>query len=253
MKKCSKCQIEKEESLFFNRSDSKDGLTGQCKECKTKVNSKWISENLDKVRLYKVEHAKGRIEAKRIKNQEWKRNNPEKVVARRKIDSARNYAREKVRLEEGDLELRLYKRRIGVAHYHRHKDEISRELKLKRERNPIQFFIKSNRDRAVRKLIEGRFTKEEYIKVLKHQSFKCFYCETPLKKRQTHTDHFVPIFKGGKNYIDNVVISCQRCNCSKQEKDPVEYYDFAFNNGYMSEDRYNHLKTNYSTLENRIL
>ena len=38
MKKCSKCKITKDESEFYKKSTSKDGLDMQCKDCKNEYN-----------------------------------------------------------------------------------------------------------------------------------------------------------------------------------------------------------------------
>lgn len=37
-------------------------------------------------------------------------------------------------------------------------------------------------------------------------------------------DHVVPISKGGKTTIDNVIPACSSCNSSKQARDIIEWY-----------------------------
>jgi len=34
-----------------------------------------------------------------------------------------------------------------------------------------------------------------------------------------HFDHIINVFEGGKNHIDNLQLSCCRCNCSKGARD----------------------------------
>ena len=49
MKKCSKCNIEKELSEFYRRKDSKDGYRNECKICKNEISKKYSIENYEKV------------------------------------------------------------------------------------------------------------------------------------------------------------------------------------------------------------
>jgi len=48
MKKCSKCEIEKESIDFYKKKTMKDGLRSECKEC-TKL---YQLENKDKIKEY---------------------------------------------------------------------------------------------------------------------------------------------------------------------------------------------------------
>lgn len=50
------------------------------------------------------------------------------------------------------------------------------------------------------------------------QNHKCYHCKTPLDyttPKQVHLDHLIPISKGGKHTITNVVWSCAKCNLQK--------------------------------------
>lgn len=50
----------------------------------------------------------------------------------------------------------------------------------------------------------------------------CFYCRKECSE-DFQIDHFYPISKGGRHEIENIVISCSKCNRRKSNKDP---YDF---------------------------
>ena len=45
MKKCAKCQINKELDLFNKNNKSKDGLTSYCKECAKEKTALWVKNN----------------------------------------------------------------------------------------------------------------------------------------------------------------------------------------------------------------
>lgn len=47
----------------------------------------------------------------------------------------------------------------------------------------------------------------------------CAYCGTDLVKNGNwHVDHVVPICRGGKDEIENLVAACHRCNTKKGDK-----------------------------------
>lgn len=73
MKKCSKCQLEKEEKEFQKQSKSKDGLRSMCSPCKQAArreyyqqnkakelqsNKQWIDKNIEKVRAFRLKHSR---------------------------------------------------------------------------------------------------------------------------------------------------------------------------------------------------
>lgn len=51
----------------------------------------------------------------------------------------------------------------------------------------------------------------------------CYWCGVKCPKLY-HIDHYVPLSKGGKHEVRNLVIACRKCNLKKNARDP---YDFA--------------------------
>jgi len=49
----------------------------------------------------------------------------------------------------------------------------------------------------------------------------CAYCDST---ENLHWEHIIPKSKGGPDTIDNMVQACQKCNLSKSDKDPYEWY-----------------------------
>lgn len=66
---------------------------------------------------------------------------------------------------------------------------------------------------------------------LKEQGGKCYYCGKRLSWYPKHNnalhkaivEHFIPMSRGGRNHITNVVISCWECNSTKGTKTGQEY------------------------------
>lgn len=55
------------------------------------------------------------------------------------------------------------------------------------------------------------------------KSPNCYWCGELLKNKKVHIDHYVPLSKGGRHIIENLVVSCPKCNLSKGAKDPYHY------------------------------
>ncbi|NLB85017.1 MAG: HNH endonuclease, partial [Acholeplasmataceae bacterium] len=53
-------------------------------------------------------------------------------------------------------------------------------------------------------------------------------CNSKIIDNKYNIDHYIPISKGGEHTIDNLVISCEKCNKQKHAKDP---YEFALTKG----------------------
>ncbi len=70
----------------------------------------------------------------------------------------------------------------------------------------------------------GSHTAEEILCLREKQCNKCYYCKINLI--EWHQDHKTPFARGGTDNIDNIVISCPRCNLSKGDKTEEEFYTF---------------------------
>ena len=61
------------------------------------------------------------------------------------------------------------------------------------------------------------------ISELRSNATICYWCECSLKNNIVHVDHYIPLSKGGKHTISNMVISCKKCNEKKGAKDPNDF------------------------------
>lgn len=81
----------------------------------------------------------------------------------------------------------------------------------------------------------------EDLKRLYEENPKCFYCECELKTSEVEFDHVISMNNGGSNLIDNMAISCKRCNSIK-----------SFRNCTKTDDEFfYYIKTVYFNLLNR--
>jgi 5-methylcytosine-specific restriction endonuclease McrA len=74
-------------------------------------------------------------------------------------------------------------------------------------------------NRRARKREAGTYTitKREVIRLY---NSPCVYCGS---SRQIHMDHVIPLVRGGRHSIGNIVPACQRCNCEKHAKLVIEW------------------------------
>lgn len=73
--------------------------------------------------------------------------------------------------------------------------------------------------RAIKAGVIGSHTAEEFEAVLIKQDYKCFYCGTDIRIGATR-DHYIPITKGGSDFISNIRGACLPCNVRKHNKLP---------------------------------
>lgn len=85
----------------------------------------------------------------------------------------------------------------------------------------IAIMKNSNHKRRIIKK-QGTATTEE-IKHLINNIKNCYWCNSKIIDNKYNLDHYVPLSRGGKHTIDNLVISCEKCNKQKHAKDPYQF------------------------------
>lgn len=95
-------------------------------------------------------------------------------------------------------------------------------------------------------MAERNYTLSELklIERVKEENTTCYYCGDPLKSKNRTIDHKVPISRGGQTTLDNLVVSCKRCNEEKGMMNDEEYLSFLEKfRKYIDEDiNFNELK-----------
>ena len=102
-------------------------------------------------------------------------------------------------------------------------DKYAEYRRAGRKKNPEQakaWDRTSNKRRKMRKKFalvkESDFLTESVWKCITQLFFgKCVYC---LERDGTTQDHVIPVSKGGKHVVENVLPACTRCNSSKNNK-----------------------------------
>jgi len=156
---------------------------------KVKANSqKWQAENRDHVRAYRANRTPEQKERKRLQDIEYARNNPHK-----NLEATRRYRAN-------------------------HPERTAASAKKYRQNNPEKMALKAMKRRAWK--IEGGVYLITVKELQRLYSGSCAYCGST---ENIEIDHVVPLARGGRHSIGNLVSACQFCNRSKNKKTITEW------------------------------
>lgn len=85
------------------------------------------------------------------------------------------------------------------------------------------------RRRAKEAAAEGEYTWSQVIRLHLLAEKRCSYCDVQVA--QPEPDHVVPISRGGRNDIGNILPCCQRCNGDKGDMTLTEWADYREQRG----------------------
>jgi len=188
MKQCNRCREWKSLASFNKDAPTKDGLKNRCKVCvaadKHASHAANPGPNNARSRAYRKAHPVER----RAYNREWKTENTAAV---------REYRR---KYYETNRATELAANRKWVAD----NPEAARLIDLRR---------------AARKKENGIFfVAPEELRYLLSQP--CYLCGGAPS---TQIDHIIPVSRGGRHSIGNLLGACKTCNCRKHAKFLIEY------------------------------
>ena len=91
-----------------------------------------------------------------------------------------------------------------------------------------------HKKRAVLAGVPGSFDQGDVLIRLTAQQGHCHYCGCKLElwgPQKFQVDHFIPLSRGGTNFMNNLVLACPWCNSDKADKMPWEYRPARFEVG----------------------
>ena len=50
------------------------------------------------------------------------------------------------------------------------------------------------------------------------KTIKCYWCREKVLTAKCHADHITPLSKGGPHSVENLCVSCPKCNHAKSAK-----------------------------------
>lgn len=113
--------------------------------------------------------------------------------------------------------------RQSRTYYNSHKKEASERQKVYNRANYERRKIAVSTRKSRVKGAEGKFTFDEIVGLFRDQQGYCFHCGIDIILTGYHIDHWIPISRGGSNWIENLRLLCPTCNLRKHNKLPCEW------------------------------
>lgn len=228
-RECAKCGKPYPLTEEFYRTNA-TGFRSVCKQCNRDGANRYYAENreyvLDQKRQHRIDNPELYAERERRRVVE----NYERELLRWRDYKNRN--RDKVRAaskrwkDENPDKVKSY----SVSYYqdNREKEKAkSRNTYLLNYPRYIAHAKKaSSKRRALIAQADGSFTASDLRKLYEDQDGLCGYCGVRIffeVKGDVHVDHVQSLSRGGSNWPDNLCLTCESCNLSKQNKTVSEW------------------------------
>lgn len=197
-KVCSSCNQSKPLSEFHKHRGTRDGLSGTCKVCACARTAAWMKAHPEQQKKNaRSAYLRNRDEYIQRASQ-WKNDNPAK---RRSISATWS---------------RNNRARLAVAQRRRRQNNLDAYRAVGRRAAAIRRERELLNDQSTPISLEWWQTLFEII-----ETKACVYCgRAPVALTM---DHFIPVTKGGKTEIGNLIPCCKPCNSSKSNHDPEEW------------------------------
>lgn len=155
---------------------------------------------------------------KRHSDEQYRKQCPEK----RRRSCCRYYKTHREKIQAYRDANRERRRQYAYAHYWADPKRAATKARRYRKQHQLAERAREQRRRARKKAADGSWTPQDINRLLKLQGGNCWWCGDQLPKNY-HIDHRIPLVRGGSNNPSNLVLSCPRCNLSKQDKMPDEF------------------------------
>jgi 5-methylcytosine-specific restriction endonuclease McrA len=165
-------------------------------------------------------------EASRERSKEYYKNNREYSLNYARIYNIRHREQRHRWYIENRERCRLENRKRVKQWSENNKEHQAENVKRWIKEHPDAWKAIQHKRRARIKGNGGSFTGEELKELFEQQDGFCFYCGTLLYSsfdNDIHTDHKVPLSRGGTNDISNIALCCASCNRHKHTMTDVEF------------------------------
>ena len=223
-KKCNSCGCMKKLDEFF-KGNSFAGRSSNCKECSKKYNKKYRKDNKEKISNQKKKHYKENRELLLNQKKKYNEDNKERLTIYKHDWYERNKNNHSVKGQIWREENRQRKKEKDKEYYLNNKEKYKEHAFNRKAR------LKDSK---------GNVTKEQIKEMIKYFDNKSIYSGKEFKnqnecelKDKISKDHIKAIYKGGMNYIWNLVPCTQSENASKRDRELDSWLKRKF--GYTEE------------------
>jgi len=212
-KKCSKCG---EMKLIIQVGKRKTRVCRECKSAYFKAYRKAHKQEIaEKSRASYLANREERIKQTKAYYNAHKKEAAEYFKNYRTINKEKETAQRKAYYETHREELR----KRAKAYYEAHKNDATAWRKSAKGKA-----VSINTAHKRRSWSREGDVATDQLKQLLDTAKKCYWCGSRLTKdKGKNIDHYIPLSKGGRHTLSNLVVSCVCCNLSKHAKDPYKY------------------------------
>jgi hypothetical protein len=143
MKKCSICNILKDEKFFSKDNQKKNGLRSNCKECKSIKDKEWREKNKEKKKNIDKEYYKSNSEKIKENSKIWYNNNKDRVAYIKTLWYKNNSEK--------------------ISIYKNNQKEYMREYFKNKYQNDIRYKLRNTLNKRIRDCIRKNKNTVEYI------------------------------------------------------------------------------------------
>lgn len=137
------------------------------------------------------------------RQKKWRKENVAKARETARISAAKRYAKNPEKFRANNRKYRL-----------RNPEREKEKLRKYRKAHPEVI-----RAIETRKRVAGKVNAQDLKSLMTKQNGLCYYCFIDIFNKY-HIDHYLPITLGGLSNVENIVLSCPKCNLTKNSKHP---------------------------------
>jgi 5-methylcytosine-specific restriction endonuclease McrA len=230
MRRCTKCQdVYPATTEYFHRDKKgKYGLTAKCKACAIKCSVQWYHDNRERAIQQRRKYYAQNKEDVLSYQKTYRLQHSEQIRERFRQYNITHAEQNRARAAQWQKDNPDRRRKNSLRWRHRNLERAREYGRRYAKDNPESMTVNARNRRARKRNAEGTHTAADEQAQFERQKGKCYYCgckliKTPYKPNSATVDHVVPLDRGGRNSPDNLVIACQTCNFTKQNKLPHEW------------------------------
>lgn len=191
-KKCSMCGQEfPATEIHFRLRKDRNQLYSRCRRCEHQIDADRRQQHPEKYQASQLKFRKNNPDRSREIKREWELRNKDRVVAK------------------------------SANRYKQKRDSIRRQQREYEKNNPEKKRIRSQRRRTSVRSADGVYSDKDIRILYETQNARCGYCGILIYwgvSRDIHIDHIHPLSKGGSNWPNNFILTCESCNLGKGSK-----------------------------------
>lgn len=218
---CSRCGQEKPNTAFYNDRSIYDGKSRICKMCQDIKNKQYKIRHAEKVaayqQAYREQHCQDNIEYQRQYQQDHK------VQLSEKHKEYYRTHKDKWQERSRRPDVKLHKAARNKEAYARNQEEYLERNRRWRQTAAGQTACANAHAKRRANIGDDTVSVEEWRQVMATSDWKCVYCQVSLTPENRSIDHVIPLSRGGKHCIVNLVACCRTCNSKKGNKSVSDF------------------------------